>query len=382
MAKKIISIIMSMIIILPTVVFADDPFSGDNSYQIISNVSKTVLSVLSWFGYVTAFGILICIGIKYMMSAANERAKLKETFAMYLAGVVMILLCSTIAKGVADVASSVGDNSAEGIVDKGLGFKDIDVGNIVNPMGKVEWVTRKEENGIVTVKLPQGSDYTYSYENKNGVDPVVYFPETSYGEKFLGVIVEVRNVKGELIGVKHLSASDTKEETSSSELWFGSESKWEKIDGKYKFEAEFAESSYADTVRKEYTLIPLYENMKETPSYLGEWNTKKQTISIKTNSNSFVGEEINDCKVIVNKPKGINVTIRNNDDCVLFPREIDGKKLLYVYQTIELLGQTVNATRMLTETEGDFYKLKIDGTSELWPVYEGMEAEAALRFNY
>lgn len=54
MVKKIISILICIVLILPTVVFADDPFSGDKSYVAVSSVSKTVLNVLSWFGYAIA----------------------------------------------------------------------------------------------------------------------------------------------------------------------------------------------------------------------------------------------------------------------------------------------------------------------------------------
>ena len=48
--KRKISVLLSTILILvPTMVFAED-----ESYNAISNVSKTLLNILSWVGYVVA----------------------------------------------------------------------------------------------------------------------------------------------------------------------------------------------------------------------------------------------------------------------------------------------------------------------------------------
>ena len=49
MKRKISVIFITMLIIVPTIVFAED-----GSYNAISNVSKTLLNILSWVGYVVA----------------------------------------------------------------------------------------------------------------------------------------------------------------------------------------------------------------------------------------------------------------------------------------------------------------------------------------
>lgn len=74
------------------------------------------------------FGILIYIGIKYVMSGANERAELKGTFSKYLIGVALIVLCTTIAAAVAKIADTDGKNNAGGIVDTGFEIGGMKIG--------------------------------------------------------------------------------------------------------------------------------------------------------------------------------------------------------------------------------------------------------------
>ncbi len=71
---------------------------------------------------------MIYIGIKYVLSGANERANLKGTFPKYLIGVAFIVLCSTISSAVANIANTDGSNTPEGIVDKGFALAGITIG--------------------------------------------------------------------------------------------------------------------------------------------------------------------------------------------------------------------------------------------------------------
>lgn len=120
--KTKILILLANMLVIPAIAFAEN-----DSYSIIASVLNAILSALSWFGYAIALGILIWIGIKYMLSGANERANLKGTASMYLIGVALIVLCSTIAGGVAEIAGKSGDNTASGIVDKGFKLGGITV---------------------------------------------------------------------------------------------------------------------------------------------------------------------------------------------------------------------------------------------------------------
>ena len=75
-------------------------------------------------------GMLIAIGIKYMMSTASEKANLKGKFTAYTIGVVLIFMCSTIAGAVANIGTSMGNGGASGVIDVALGLVDSISGEI------------------------------------------------------------------------------------------------------------------------------------------------------------------------------------------------------------------------------------------------------------
>lgn len=129
MSKKIKLIYLSsMILSMPTLVFAGVADGFSDSKGTIAKVANALLSALAWFGFAIAVGILIFIGIKYVLSGANEKANLKGKFQAYLIGVALIVLCSTIASGVAKIANKDGSNTGGGIVQTGLGLGGITVG--------------------------------------------------------------------------------------------------------------------------------------------------------------------------------------------------------------------------------------------------------------
>lgn len=62
----------------------------------ISGLVNKVLGAIQWVGYAFALGMLLYIGIKYMMSAANEKADLKKGLINYFIGAVILFAASTI----------------------------------------------------------------------------------------------------------------------------------------------------------------------------------------------------------------------------------------------------------------------------------------------
>ena len=72
----------------------DPSISGTNPF---SNMGNTVLGFIQWFGYVVAVGMLIYIGIKYMMSSANDKADLKKGSVNYVIGAVLVAAAATVA---------------------------------------------------------------------------------------------------------------------------------------------------------------------------------------------------------------------------------------------------------------------------------------------
>lgn len=110
---KILNIIVIITVLSPAIVFASD------AYDILANVLNAALGAISWIGYAVAIGALVFMGIKYVMSGAQEKANLKGKFTQYLIGIALIVFCSTIASAVANIASAGGGDAAS-IVDNAL----------------------------------------------------------------------------------------------------------------------------------------------------------------------------------------------------------------------------------------------------------------------
>lgn len=98
--KKYISVLLtiSMIITIFSNVFALPGDLTGISPQIPEgkNTISVVLGAFQWIGYAIALGMLIYVGIKYTMSAANEKADLKKGLINFVIGAVIIAGAATI----------------------------------------------------------------------------------------------------------------------------------------------------------------------------------------------------------------------------------------------------------------------------------------------
>lgn len=101
----------------------------EKSYNLMSKVLNAILSTFAWLGYAVAIGVLVFVGVKYVMSGANEKANLKGSASKYLIGVALIVFCSTIAAAAANIANTTGENTNTGIVDKGIEISGIKIGD-------------------------------------------------------------------------------------------------------------------------------------------------------------------------------------------------------------------------------------------------------------
>ena len=98
--KKFISVLMTIAMVLGmgTIVFAEGgptipkPTGGTK----LNNMGNKVLGYVQWFGYAVAVGMLLYIGIKYMMASANEKADLKKGSISYVIGAVIVVTASTL----------------------------------------------------------------------------------------------------------------------------------------------------------------------------------------------------------------------------------------------------------------------------------------------
>ena len=60
--------------------------------------AEAILGAIQFAGYAIALGMLIYVGIKYVMSSANERADVKQASINYLIGAIIIAGAPTLFK--------------------------------------------------------------------------------------------------------------------------------------------------------------------------------------------------------------------------------------------------------------------------------------------
>ena len=92
--------------------------SINNAKESVRNSGKQILDAVSWFGYAIAFGMIIYIGIKYMLGAAEAKADMKKHIVAWLIGAFIVFMASTITRWTINIFN-IGDGTglAEDIVD-------------------------------------------------------------------------------------------------------------------------------------------------------------------------------------------------------------------------------------------------------------------------
>ena len=100
--KKLISMLLvfAFVFSITGITFADVPselleIKAEAPGETADTVVK-VLGAMQWIGYAFAVGMLIYIGIKYTMAAANEKADLKKGVINYVIGAIVITSAVTI----------------------------------------------------------------------------------------------------------------------------------------------------------------------------------------------------------------------------------------------------------------------------------------------
>lgn len=71
-----------------------------------NKMGSTVLSYIQWFGYAVAIGMILYVGIKYMMASANEKADLKKASINYVIGAIVVAAATAIVGALASIGGS------------------------------------------------------------------------------------------------------------------------------------------------------------------------------------------------------------------------------------------------------------------------------------
>ena len=111
--KKFISMLISIMIVL--VMFAMPVLAESIPTPDMTKITETgaktaaetILGVVKFLGYAIAIGMLIYVGIKYVMASANEKADLKNALVKYVIGAILIAGATAVAGWIFDIGSDL-----------------------------------------------------------------------------------------------------------------------------------------------------------------------------------------------------------------------------------------------------------------------------------
>lgn len=114
MKKKFIYLMLLICIFSSTLAYGFVSMEPDPTPPSgMDDMTSTILGVIQWSGLAIATGMIIYIGIKYVMSAANEKAELKQSLINYVIGALVIICATSIATWCVQIFSGeTGDSNA------------------------------------------------------------------------------------------------------------------------------------------------------------------------------------------------------------------------------------------------------------------------------
>lgn len=95
--KIFVTVMCLMALMIPSVFAFGNITATPTAPEGAANTAGTIIGVMQWIGYAIAVGMLVYIGIKYIMASANEKADLKNALIKYVIGAALIVGGVTIA---------------------------------------------------------------------------------------------------------------------------------------------------------------------------------------------------------------------------------------------------------------------------------------------
>ena len=102
---KVLVTLLVVLLIISTISFADytpDQFKSQidttaTGTDNIKSVGGKIVGIVQVVGTIASIGMLIVLGIKYMMGSAEERAEYKKTLFPYFIGAILIFAATNLA---------------------------------------------------------------------------------------------------------------------------------------------------------------------------------------------------------------------------------------------------------------------------------------------
>ena len=109
--RKVLSfvLIFTMLFVSSIVFASDNPFDKitANAPDTSGAAANSILGVVKFVGYAIAIGMLIYVGIKYVMASANEKADLKSALVKYVIGAILIAGATAVAGWIFEIGGGL-----------------------------------------------------------------------------------------------------------------------------------------------------------------------------------------------------------------------------------------------------------------------------------
>ena len=109
--KIIIYMVMSVMMIVSVLM----PMTYASAAGEISTAGTRIIKALLWIGYAVAFGMLIFIGIKYILGAADTKANMKKSVTNWVIGAIIIFTVTTIVGAVLSIIGVTGSTDSKSL---------------------------------------------------------------------------------------------------------------------------------------------------------------------------------------------------------------------------------------------------------------------------
>lgn len=118
---KIFVLSVMLLAIMTSFAIASNKFTiGTPTNKITdTTVLPAIIGAVQWVGYAIAVGMLVYIGIKYIMASASEKADLKGALVKYVVGAIIIVFATTIASWVFSLNSGASSESSSNLAPVG-----------------------------------------------------------------------------------------------------------------------------------------------------------------------------------------------------------------------------------------------------------------------
>ena len=159
--KKVVILLIALLLIF--VPFSGILASSTETAQQIQDRGVTILNAFIWLGYAISLGMVVFIGIKYMLGAADARANMKDAIVKWLIGALIVFMPTVIASTIVNISSNNGssEDSMTNFISKSIDgspeYKAISYRNKSDTDASKSFDSSKVTNGSTNMQQTQNN---------------------------------------------------------------------------------------------------------------------------------------------------------------------------------------------------------------------------------